>query len=132
MPVEWIIAGMFTIIALFFVTVVPMYLYFGRLWFRAHAAGSPISILELMAMALRKSPPHLLVPPYLEVHKAGLDVPLYRLEELHRGGARVREICRAAVLAKDAERDIPFDQVATLDLQGVDVLQHVKESVEAV
>jgi hypothetical protein len=53
------------------------------------------------------------------------------LEELHKRGAHVRDICRAAVLAHNSGRDIPFNEIASLDLQGVNVLEHVKKAAEA-
>lgn len=125
---EWGILGFFVGGTLFFLTAIPFYIYYGRLWMRAQTMGVPVRIAEMLAMTFRKSPPHLVVRAYLDANRAGEPVPLHRVEEMHRGGVRVREVADAVILAKRTSYPLGFEEACSLALRGVNLREHIQTS----
>ncbi|MGQ9630183.1 MAG: flotillin-like protein FloA [bacterium] len=109
---------------IFFLSFVPI-----PLWIAALAAGVRISIIDLVAMRLRRVPPAMIVRPKIQAEKAGLSVSTNDLEAHYLAGGNVQRVVNALIAADKANIDLPFERAAAIDLAGRDVLEAVKMSV---
>src|SRR5680860_285249 len=115
-------------IILFFIilfSIVPV-----GLWISAIAAGVKVSLISLVAMRLRRVPPHRIILPLIKADKAGIeDVNQDQLEAHFLAGGDVDRVVDALIAADKARIALPFDRAAAIDLAGRDVLDAVKVSV---
>ena len=97
------------------------YLYFGRLWFRAHVKGCPVPLGRMISMTLGGASAFRIVNAYVDAHLAGFEIALddFEAHDLARG--EVREVVRSMVRAKEAGADLSFDQARALDLPGTEI-----------
>lgn len=100
------------------VTGSTAYLYFGRLWFRAHVKGCPVPLGRMVSMTLRGASAFRIVNAYVDAHLAGFEISLDEFEEYDRAQGKVREVVRSMVRAKEAGSDLSFDEARALDMQG--------------
>ncbi|MFO7544988.1 MAG: flotillin-like protein FloA [Trueperaceae bacterium] len=119
-----ILAG--AIILFFFIlfTIIPV-----GLWISAIAAGVKVSLISLVAMRLRRVPPHRIILPLIKADKAGIEVNQNQLEAHFLAGGNVDRVVDALIAADKARIALPFDRAAAIDLAGRDVLDAVKVSV---
>lgn len=94
------------------------YLYFGRLWFRAHVKGCPVSLGRLVSMTFQGANAYRIVNALVEAHLAGIEVSLEDLEEHDRGRGKVRSVVGSMIRAKAAGSELSFDEARKLDMQG--------------
>ena len=115
-------------IVLFFIilfSIVPV-----GLWISAIAAGVRVSLTSLVAMRLRRVPPHRIILPLIKADKADIaDVSQDQLEAHYLAGGNVDRVVDALIAADKARIALPFDRAAAIDLAGRDVLDAVKVSV---
>ena len=119
-----IIAGGVVLFFLVLFTVIPI-----GLWISAIAAGVRVSLISLVAMRLRRVPPHKIILPLIKADKAGIDVEQNQLEAHFLAGGNVDRVVDALIAADKAKIALPFDRAAAIDLAGRDVLDAVKVSV---
>ena len=119
-----LIAGAVVLFFLILFTVVPV-----GLWVSAVAAGVKVSLISLVAMRLRRVPPHRIILPLIKADKAGIDVSQDQLEAHFLAGGNVDRVVDALIAADKARIALPFDRAAAIDLAGRDVLDAVKVSV---
>jgi uncharacterized protein YqfA (UPF0365 family) len=118
------LAGAIVLFFLVLFTVIPV-----GLWVSAVAAGVKVSLLSLVAMRLRRVPPHRIILPLIKADKAGIDVTQDQLEAHFLAGGNVDRVVDALIAADKARIALPFDRAAAIDLAGRDVLDAVKVSV---
>jgi uncharacterized protein YqfA (UPF0365 family) len=99
------------------------------LWITAKTAGAGISMMQLVAMRLRKVPPPLIVNSRINAIKAGLDVTTNQLEAHYLAGGHVDLVISALISAEKAGIKLDFDRAAAIDLAGRHVLEAVQMSV---
>ncbi|HIG15961.1 MAG TPA: UPF0365 family protein, partial [Candidatus Handelsmanbacteria bacterium] len=100
------------------------------LWITAYFAGVKVAIFrDLVGMRLRKVPPGAIVRPKISADKAGIDVPLERMEAHYLAGGHVEAVILALISADKANIDLTFERAAAIDLAGRDVLEAVNMSV---
>ncbi len=99
------------------------------LWISAISAGVRVSLTSLVAMRLRRVPPHRIILPLIKADKAGIDVTQDLLEAHFLAGGNVDRVVDALIAADKAKIGLPFDRAAAIDLAGRDVLDAVKVSV---
>jgi uncharacterized protein YqfA (UPF0365 family) len=99
------------------------------LWITAKTAGAGISMMQLVAMRLRKVPPPLIVNMRINAIKAGLDVSTNQLEAHFLAGGHVDLVISALISAEKASIKLDFDRAAAIDLAGRHVLEAVQMSV---
>ena len=100
------------------------------LWITAYFAGVKVAIFrDLVGMRLRKVPPASIVRPKIMADKAGIEVPLDRMEAHYLAGGNVDAVILALISADKANIPLPFERAAAIDLAGRDVLNAVKTSV---
>jgi uncharacterized protein YqfA (UPF0365 family) len=119
-----VIAGAVILFFLILFTVIPV-----GLWVSAVAAGVKVSLLSLVAMRLRRVPPHRIILPLIKADKAGIDVTQDELEAHFLAGGNIDRVVDALIAADKARIALPFDRAAAIDLAGRDVLDAVKVSV---
>ena len=84
MTTETILPVLVVGIAVFtFVAGIATYMYFFRLWFKAHLAGAPISVFVLLRMPFKRIHPVRMVDYYIEATKAELNISLNELESVY-------------------------------------------------
>ena len=106
------IAVLFAISYLVFFVFIPT-----GLWVRAMSSGVFIPLLRLVAMRLRRSPPHLIVNALIKVRAAGyIDVSLDQLETHFMAGGNPEHVVKALIAARKAGRSITFEDASKLDL----------------
>jgi uncharacterized protein YqfA (UPF0365 family) len=106
-----------------------LYLVPVRLFIAAWSSGAPVSILDLIAMRLRRVPPAGIVNPLISATKAGLSVRGQDLEAHYLAGGNVGRVVQALISANRANLDLPFERAAAIDLAGRNVLEAIKMTV---
>lgn len=112
------------LLTLLVVYMVPM-----RLWIAAVATSAKVSLLTMIAMRLRRVPPHVVVGARISAVKAGLDIPIDMLEAHFLAGGDVVRVVNALISADKADMDLSFSRAAAIDLAGRHVLEAVQMSV---
>src|SRR5437016_6557272 len=80
-----------------------------NLWITAKTAGAGISMMQLVAMRLRKVPPLVIVRARINALKAGLpDVSVDNLEAHYLAGGHVDLVVSALISAEKAGIHLPF------------------------
>ena len=123
----WVVIIIIAVIVLFlylFFTFVPV-----ALWISAVAANVKISILTLVGMRLRRVKPVLIVNPQIKAVKAGLNIPINKLEAHYLAGGNVDRVVNALIAAQRASIALEFERAAAIDLAGRNVLEAVQMSV---
>ena len=100
-----------------------------RLWVSALASGVNVRVSQLIGMRIRKVRPALIVNPMIKATKAGLDLPLNKLEAHYLAGGNVDRVVNALIAAQRAGIPLDFEQACAIDLAGRDVLNAVQMSV---
>ena len=99
------------------------------LWISALAAGVKVGIFNLIGMRLRRVVPARVVNPLIKAEKAGLSLPINKLEAHYLAGGNVDRVVNALIAAQRANIDLHFERAAAIDLAGRDVLEAVQMSV---
>ncbi len=126
MDVFWailIIIGAIVFLSIFF-SFIPI-----RLWIAALASGVKVSITQLIGMRIRKVIPARIVNPMIKATKAGLVLPINKLEAHYLAGGNVDRVVNALIAAQRAGIPLDFERACAIDLAGRDVLTAVQMSV---
>ena len=99
------------------------------LWIQALTSGSPVGIMTLIAMRLRRVPPSVIVEARITGVKAGLELSYDELEAHFLAGGNVQLVVQALISAKKAGIPLDFQRGAAIDLAGRNVLEAVQMSV---
>jgi uncharacterized protein YqfA (UPF0365 family) len=100
------------------------------LWFQAFVSGTPISLINIIGMSLRKIPPSLIVNARITLFKAGLKtITVSDLETHYLAGGHLLDVVRAMIAAEKANIPLDWRQATAIDLAGRAVLDAVKTSV---
>jgi len=111
------------LLAMFF-SLVPV-----ALWISALAANVRVSIITLIGMRLRRVIPAMIVNPLIKATKAGIDLPINKLEAHYLAGGNVDRVVNALIAAQRADIPLEFERAAAIDLAGRDVLEAVQMTV---
>ena len=123
------IGGMGLLILLLALLTLVFYLVPLPLWIAAWASGAYVGLFTLVAMRLRRVPPHTIVTARISAVKAGIDIPLNDLEAHFLAGGNVVRVVNAMISADKASIPLPFKRAAAIDLAGRNVLEAVQMSV---
>lgn len=118
-----IIAAVIIFLAIFF-SFIPL-----RLWISALASGVKVRITQLIGMRIRKVIPARIVNPMIKATKAGLQLPIDKLEAHYLAGGNVDRVVNALIAAQRAGIPLDFERACAIDLAGRDVLNAVQMSV---
>ncbi len=118
-----IIIGAIVFLSIFF-SFIPL-----RLWIAALASGVKVSITQLIGMRIRKVIPTRIVNPMIKATKAGLTLPINKLEAHYLAGGNVDRVVNALIASQRAGIALDFERACAIDLAGRDVLTAVQMSV---
>ena len=118
-----IIVAVIIVLAIFF-SFVPI-----GMWIRALASGVHVRISSLIGMRLRKIVPARIVNPLIKSTKAGLNIPIVKLERHWLAGGNLDRVINALIAAMGAGINIDYERACSIDLAGRDVLMAVQMSV---
>ena len=124
---EFILLFLIPIILIFiilFFALVPV-----GLWISAFAAGVRIGIFTLIGMRLRRVVPSKVVIPLIKATKAGINLPINKLEAHYLAGGNVDRVVNSLIAAQRANIALEFERAAAIDLAGRNVLEAVQMSV---
>ncbi len=127
MPSAFIIFIIAVIVILFlilFFTFIPV-----ALWISARAANVKVGIVTLVGMRLRRVVPARIVNPLIKATKAGIDLPINKLEAHYLAGGNVDRVVNSLIAAQRADIPLEFERAAAIDLAGRNVLEAVQMSV---
>ncbi len=124
-----LIGGFGLIVIVVAVLALVLYLVPVPLWIAAWASGAYVGLFTLVAMRLRRVPPHTIVTARISAVKAGIDIPLNDLEAHFLAGGNVVRVVNAMISADKASIPLPFKRAAAIDLAGRNVLEAVQMSV---
>ena len=129
---EELLAGgsILTILFVVFLAIIVLYFIPLNLWITAVFSGVRLNpFRDLLGMRLRKVPPIKIVRPLITAHKAGIHVPVDKLEAHFLAGGRVQQVVNALISADKANIDLDFEKATAIDLAGRDVFEAVQVSV---
>jgi uncharacterized protein YqfA (UPF0365 family) len=125
--------GIYFLIFLLFIVggmIVLMLSRFISLWFQALVSGTPVALLNIVGMSLRKIPPRAIVSAFINAHKAGIKTLLISDLETHfLAGGNISNVVRAMIAAEKANIPLTLRQATAIDLAGRDILDAVRTSV---
>src|SRR4051794_22741308 len=124
-----LIGGFGLLVLVVAVLALVLYLVPVPLWVAAWASGAYVGLITLIAMRLRRVPPHTIVTARISAVKAGIDIPLNDLEAHFLAGGDVVRVVNAMISADKASIPLPFKRAAAIDLAGRNVLEAVQMSV---
>jgi uncharacterized protein YqfA (UPF0365 family) len=119
-----ILIALIVIFLILFFRFIPV-----ALWISALAANVKIGIWNLVGMRLRRVVPARIVNPLIKSVKAGLDIPINKLEAHYLAGGNVDRVVNSLIAAQRANIPLEFERAAAIDLAGRDVLEAVQMSV---
>lgn len=129
--IPWIIGAAVVVFLIVFFSFVPI-----GLWISASASGVKIGLFQLIGMRIRKVNAADIVNPMIKATKAGLKIPMNKLEAhyLAKGGkssgkASVNRVVDSLIAAQRAGIPLDFERSCAIDLAGRDVLNAVQMSV---
>ena len=99
------------------------------LWISALAANVHVGIFTLIGMRLRRVVPARIVNPLIKAVKAGIKIPINKLEAHYLAGGNVDRVVTSLIAAQRADIPLEFERAAAIDLAGRDVLEAVQMSV---
>jgi uncharacterized protein YqfA (UPF0365 family) len=128
MPAEFILLIIVLgLVAIIFLSIVGSFI---SLWFQAFVSGTPIALLNIIGMRLRKIPPKLIVSARISAYKAGLkQVTVSDLETHYMAGGRILEVVGAMIAADKANIPLDWRRATAIDLAGRNIFDAVKTSV---
>ncbi len=119
-----VLIAVIVIVLILFFRFVPV-----GLWISALAANVHVGIFNLIGMRLRRVVPARIVNPLIKSVKAGIKIPINKLEAHYLAGGNVDRVVNSLIAAQRADIPLEFERAAAIDLAGRDVLEAVQMSV---
>ncbi len=119
-----ILIAVIVVLVILFFRFVPV-----ALWISALAANVRVGIWTLVGMRLRRVVPARIVNPLIKAVKAGINIPINKLEAHYLAGGNVDRVVNSLIAAQRANIPLEFERSAAIDLAGRDVLEAVQMSV---
>ena len=111
---------LFIVIGVAMAVLLLLIAVFARLfaaWFRALSAGARISLPSLIAMRLRGSPIEDIIRLKITAAQAGIAVDAAEIERAYMQGANIELAMQTLLGAKEAGRNMTWDDVISSDLE---------------
>ena len=83
---------------------------------RGYVTNAPITLLQLIALQLRKVPARRIVDTRINLVKAGIDVSVDDLSVHYLAGGNIINVAAGMIKAKEKNLKLSFDQACALDL----------------
>lgn len=126
MEIYWIVT--IIVVGILFLSLFFSFVPVG-LWVSAIASNVKVGLVTLVGMRLRRVVPARIVNPLIKATKAGLNLPINKLEAHYLAGGNIDRVVNALIAAQRANIPLEFERAAAIDLAGRDVLEAVQMSV---
>ena len=124
------LAGPILLVALIIIVLILFFRFVPvALWISALAANVHVGIFTLIGMRLRRVVPARIVNPLIKAVKAGINIPINKLEAHYLAGGNVDRVVNSLIAAQRANIPLEFERSCAIDLAGRDVLEAVQMSV---
>ncbi len=121
--------GLVIVAAVFGGVLLVISRYFS-LWVQAYVSGTPIKLLSLILMSLRKVDPTVIVQCKVMAVQGGLPtISTNAIEAQYLAGGDVIRVMLALIAADRAGIKLDWDTAAAIDLAGRDIMEAVQVSV---
>ena len=80
MNVDPVVLVVVLVIAAFFAAILVSLFHLLRFWIQAHLAHVRVSMLDLVGMRIRRTPPELIIHAAITLKQRNLDVPVVEIE----------------------------------------------------
>jgi len=132
LPHKWDLA-LYAIGAVLLLVFAVIVLNFGMLYIRALTSGAKITLIELIALRLRRVPAGLIVNNRIAAVRSGLLLSIDDLSTHFLAGGNVPMVVLALIAAKKAGINLSFDRACAIDLAtkgtGKSVIEAVRTSI---
>jgi len=132
LPRKWDLA-LYAIGAVLLLVFAVIVLNFGMLYIRALTSGAKITLIELIALRLRRVPAGLIVNNRIAAVRSGLLLSIDDLSTHFLAGGNVPMVVLALIAAKKAGINLSFDRACAIDLAtkgtGKSVIEAVRTSI---
>jgi uncharacterized protein YqfA (UPF0365 family) len=89
-----------------------------RPWLRATAAGTGLTIFEVIGMKLRRVDVDAVIVAMVIAEHGEVEIHQVDLQRAYLNGANLQTVTQAYVAAKHKQLDVTFEQVVDLDREG--------------
>ena len=120
-----IVVGLIVVFLWLFLWLIPV-----KLWIAAKTTRTPVGLIDMIGMRLRRVSPGTVVNPLIMGVQARVPISRLQLEAHYLAGGNVYKVVQAMISAAKAKIELNADQACAIDLAGRDVLEAVKMSVE--
>jgi uncharacterized protein YqfA (UPF0365 family) len=123
---QYVIIGIALILALIVLMLIATFI---KLWLRAWISNAPVSIINLLAMHLRRVPNALIVDNRITAAKAGIPILTDQLEAHYLAGGEVTHVVLSLIAADKAGIPLTFNRACAIDLACKGTSKTVLEAV---
>jgi hypothetical protein len=124
----WVIA--YVIVGIVLLVFIFIILQFLNLWIRAFMAQAGISLLDLIAMRLRKVDDKKVVNAAIALVQGGIsNVDVRGLEAHYLAGGNVEAVAKAMIAARQAGVQLDFSKACAVDLAGGDLMEVARQGL---
>ncbi len=119
------------LIAITIVFVILSFFILGslKLWIQSVVSNTPVSLVRIILMPIRKINPGLIVNNYIVARKAGVPITVEELETHYLAQGNVKRVVQSLVESNKANIDLDFKKATAIDLAGRDILDAINTSV---
>jgi len=89
-----------------------------RPWIQCFLSNAPVSLPEILAMRLRRSPARKICEQRIKASYVGIDLSVRQLEEAHQQGADIEKLVDALCLARRSDQDVGWGDLLDTELSG--------------
>jgi len=80
---KFVVFAAFAISAFFALIFIAVAVLVGRPWFRAFLHGTPVALVQIVAMRLRGNPPSILIDAYIALKRASISTTIDEVENAY-------------------------------------------------
>jgi uncharacterized protein YqfA (UPF0365 family) len=120
------LAGLATLAGIVLLLWLFLWFFPIKLWIAARVTKTPVGLLDLVFMRMRRVPPARIVNPLICATAAGVRVSRLQLESHYLAGGNPQNVVAGMIAASKLKADLPVEQACELDLAGLDVVAEVK------
>ena len=104
------------VLVLFFLIWLVLVMRYFHLWLQAYMSRTPVSLLEIFGMQLRKVNPRVIIKALIVAKQSDVIIPREELEKAYLQGADIEKLILAMIQANRQNIDITFQELIDADL----------------
>ncbi len=111
-----VIAGL--LFACVFLTFAVIMLSAFRPWLQAFMSGTPVSVMDILGMRLRRTDVSQVVQTLIMARQAGIALQCQQVEKAYLQGVDLEKVTLAMIEAKKLRQDLTFEDLVDAELAG--------------